>query len=243
MSDSKGKWKDGLGGTKDALGLVRELIVIAVLLLLLMYPQAINDRLVKAGFTKADIAGFTWEKAQKALEQTGEASQQVEAVTKKLLSVRESVDQLSQQSGDPQIRRSAEVLKTDLTQSLQTTRNTEQDLKASLAVQETILQSAQPEGMQETGPWGIVISADKGVPEAQFDANRARSLGYGSVTVYYRKNWFRPVVEFPNLVEAQAALPRLRSEIRSSSYLVNMAKWCPVRNRIGNEGVLQCVIS
>jgi hypothetical protein len=67
---------------------------------------------------------------------------------------------------------------------------------------------------------------------------KARDLGYQSVKLYNRQNWLRTVVEFPSFAEAQAAFPKLKST-SNSSYLVNMAKWCPTRKDEGN-GIWQC---
>lgn len=234
------RWRDILTSSKDTLAFVRELLLILLLISLLLHPTFINDKLSRAGFTKGNIAGFEWESAQKAQAKTGEASQQLEAATQKVNAVEKRLEEIAQQTSNTQIKSEFENLRSQLSQSLETTKKAEQDLSASLAQQRTIIQTVKPDGdVSESSPWGIVISADKNIPQAQDEVNKAKKLGYQNVKIYNRQGWLRTVVEFPNLTEAKTALPRLTSNIRNSSYLVNLSDWCSMR-KDGGDGVLAC---
>jgi hypothetical protein len=119
-----------------------------------------------------------------------------------------------------------------------------QGLNASLDAQASIIQNASPQDVADSGSWGIVISGDKKLdPDAKNEVATAKNPGYQNVKIYYREDWYRTVVDFSSFTEAQAALPRLRAiPNHGSAYLVNMAKWCPVRKDAGN-GTLQCAAS
>ena len=239
MSNFEEKWKTTAENAKNTLGVARELMLVILLLLLILFPKVVNSRLLTAGFTKADIAGLHWESVQKASEQAGEASQQIQTATQRIDSVQKDLDTLAARSNDPEVKTEVKRLKAELDQSAQTTRNAETDLQASLATQESVLQYARPQNAVDTGTWGVVISADKDTQEAQFEVKRAQQLGYQNARLYARDNWLRTVVEFPNVTDAQAALPALRSKIRNTIYLVEMSKWCPIRKET-SPGVLQC---
>jgi hypothetical protein len=50
---------------KGIVGIVRDGLITLVLILLLVAPATVNERLMTAGFKKANIAGFDWEAAVK----------------------------------------------------------------------------------------------------------------------------------------------------------------------------------
>jgi len=239
MSDLNEKWKSTTENAKNTLSVIRDLMLVVLLVLLILFPKVINGLLLTAGFTKADIAGLHWESVQKASEQAGEASQQIQAATQRIDSVQKDLDSLAARSTDPSVKTEVNRLKTELNQSAQTTRNAGNDLQASLATQESVLQIARPQNAVGTGAWGAVISSDKDLQEAQFEVKRAQQLGYQNTRLYDRDNWVRTVVEFPGVAEAQAALPTLRAKIRNTIYLVEMAKWCPEKTDNG-QGVMKC---
>jgi hypothetical protein len=225
---------------KDALAVLRELIIILVLALLLLWPGAINNRLQGAGFVKANIAGFEWETAQKAVQKTGEAQQQVESVRQNTEDSIRKVNEIAAKTNNPEVKKDLENVKASLNNSLQTTQAAEQDLQSSRQAQETILQATRPNELQATGMWGVVISGDKKLDEAQYEVNKARQLGYASVSIYDRQNWLRTVVEFPSSAEAQAALPALRTKIRASAYAVTLDNWCPNRQPGAQANTYRC---
>lgn len=239
MSSFDERWKSAAENVKNTLGVARELMLVVILVLLILFPKIVNSRLITAGFTKADIAGLHWESVQKANEQAGEASQQIQSASEKIAVVQKDLDTLAARTTNPEVKNEVKRLKTELDQSAQTTRNAEGDLQASIAAQESVLQIARPQNAAGTGSWGAVVSSDKKLDEAQFEVKRAQQLGYQNTRLYDRQNWLRTVIEFPNVAEAQAALPTLRAKIRNTVYLVDMSEWCPERKDAG-QGIVQC---
>ena len=233
------RWKNFAENAKNTLGVAREFMLVIVLVLLILFPKVVNSRLITAGFTKADIAGLHWESVQKASEQAGEASQQIQAANEKVDSVQKDLDALAARSTDPEVKTEVKRLKNELDQSTQTTKAANADLQTSLAIQELALQNVRPQTAADTGAWGAVISSDKNLQEAKFEVTRTQQLGYQNTRLYGRDNWFRTVIVFAGVSEAQAALPVLRSKIRDTIYLVDMSKWCPTTKQI-EEGILQC---
>ena len=135
----KSRFNNSVATAKDGLSMLRELIIVLVLALLLLWPGAINNRLQGAGFVKANIAGFEWESAQKAVQKTGEAQQQVEAVKQNTEDTLKKLEEISSQVTNPAVQKELEGIKSTLNNSLQTTQAAEKDLHCSRQGQETML--------------------------------------------------------------------------------------------------------
>src|SRR5262249_48108403 len=154
-------------------------------------------RLLTAGFTKADIAGLHWESVQKASEQAGEASQQIQTVNTNIDEGQKSLDALAGRTTNPEVKNEGKRLKKELAQSAQSTKTAETRLQTSLAIQESALQSVRPQVAADTGVWGAVVSSNKNLDFAETERGRVQQLGYQDTRIYYRDNWYRPVIVFP----------------------------------------------
>lgn len=78
-----------------------------------------------------------------------------------------------------------------------------------------------------TGGRWIVIGADKTLEGAQFEARRAKKLGFASVGIYLRDNLYRTSIELPTEAEAKARLPEVRKRLNEGAYLRDLTQWCP----------------
>ena len=166
---------------KDGLTMLRELFIVSVLALLLLWPGAINNRLQGAGFVEADVAGFKWKSAQQAVQKTGEAQQQIEAVKKDTEETIKKVNEIAANATNPEVKKELETLKSSLNDSLDTTKAAETTLQATRQVQENILQAIRPNVTATVGSWGVVISTDDNLEAAQHEVNKAKGQGYTSV--------------------------------------------------------------
>jgi len=162
---------------KDGLTMLRELFIVSVLALLLLWPGAINNRLQGAGFVEADVAGFKWKSAQQAVQKTGEAQQQIEAVKKDTEETIKKVNEIAANATNPEVKKELETLKSSLNDSLDTTKAAETTLQATRQVQENILQAIRPNVTATVGSWGVVISTDDNLEAAQHEVNKAKGLG------------------------------------------------------------------
>ena len=238
MAESNDKWAERLSHAKDGLDIARQLVIVTVIVVLIFQPAAFKTTLAALGIKKLGIAGAELEVAQEASEKTGDAAQRLEEATKSTKSTLAQLDAAIQSTNNEEQKKKLEEAKADLRKTLEATSNAEETLNTSLAAQSTILQNVEPQDVQASGAWGIVISADKEKGEAQHEVGKAQGLGYQNVKVYDRQKWLRTVVEFSNFAEAQAALTKLRA-LHNSAYLVNINKWCPSRSEQGN-GIWQC---
>src|SRR5262245_5176769 len=99
MSDEQ---KAGYEKFQGWLQAVRDLAILIILASLLLWPGFVNDRLTRAGFTKASIAGFEWERAlQTATQQTKEATETVSSLEKQLQDSRAQLAQLQASTSLP----------------------------------------------------------------------------------------------------------------------------------------------
>lgn len=238
------KWSGRLANTKVSLDVIRQVLIVLLVLLFLRWPTALKNSLAELGFKKVNIAGAELEVAQVASGETGETVQWLGETSKNIDSVQQQLTSLAERTNNPELKTKLNELNSTLQQSLDTTKNAEQKLNASLDAQTSIIQSAAPQDVLQSGPWGIVMSADKKVdPDAKDEVEKAKNAGFENARIYYRQEWYRTVVEFSTFVEAQAALPQLRAiPNHGSAYLVNMAKWCP-RSTDGGDGSWHCVTS
>lgn len=233
------KWSGHLSNTKDGLDIARQLFVVIVIIVLIYDPGTFKETLAALGIKKVSVADVDIELTQASSEKAGDAAQRLEEAKKSTESTIETLDVAIRFANVAEQKKRLEAVKSELQESLKVTDTAEQKLSDSLAVQSTILQNVAPEDVKATGTWGIVISADKKLdPDALDEVKKAHNLGFQNVKVYDRQNWLRTVVEFPNFADARSALPQLRS-LRSSSYLVNMNKWCSERRDAGH-GVWVC---
>lgn len=240
----KGKHQAWLTMSKDAVSVARELVLLLLVALLLLWPNAIKVRLMNAGFTKLDAMGLHWEKqVEEAAAQTGEARQRVKTIEQRIDSVRNGLQAISSTSTDPVVRKEVERLTSVLDSSLHSARVAGQDLKKGQRIQEKLLLQAPLMEMaadDDDGSWAIVISGDRRLDEAEFEAVRARKLGYDSVMLFNRENWIRTVIPFSDKGSAQTALQGVRTRVRETAYLVNLDDWCSAPRKNSRTGVYEC---
>src|SRR2546430_17593760 len=85
MAEGKHPLERGIAASRDALTAVRDALLVALLLLLLIAPVAINRRLTAAGLTQGSIAGGQWKAAVKQSSTAAKnAGQQIADVEAKL---------------------------------------------------------------------------------------------------------------------------------------------------------------
>lgn len=127
------------------------------------------------------------------------------------------------------MKKELETLKSSLNDSLDITKAAETTLQSTRQVQENILQSIQPNVAGTVGSWGVVVSTDDNLAEAQYEVNKAKGQGYTAVFIYQKGKLLRTIVEFPSSSDAQSALPNIRAKIRNDAFAVNLDEWCPNR--------------
>lgn len=137
--------KAGYEKVQGWLRAVRDLTILVILASLLLFPSFVNDRLTRAGFTKASIAGFEWERElQTSTQQTKEASQTVETLEKQLQDSRTQLAQLQASTSLPQsAREQVAQLSARIDKTAEATSVAKEKLRTSLTAQEAIVQQVQ----------------------------------------------------------------------------------------------------
>lgn len=125
------------------LQVVRDSAILLVLASLLLFPSFVNDRLTKAGFTKASLAGFEWERTlETAVQETKSATESVATLEKQLEASRAELEQLRASPAiSPQAREQISRLSTNIGKTTAATSNVRDRLNKSLGAQEAIIQN------------------------------------------------------------------------------------------------------
>ena len=90
------------------------------------------------------------------------------------------------------------------------------------------------------GTWGVVFGGDKTLEEAQYEIKHtAKSVGVNKAQIFLRSAAYRSVAVYTSRTEAEDALGKLKT-VRSSSYIVDMTKWCPNTNI--SKDYYECII-
>jgi hypothetical protein len=102
----------------------------------------------------------------------------------------------------------------------------------------TVSQSLISASNQDTPEWAIIVGSDINLKAANDELKKASKLKYPA-TIYKNLNRYRTIVgPFLDHETALNALPEIKQEVRSSSYLVNMKTWCKTPEM--KDGYLEC---
>ncbi len=129
---------------KELLGVTREALLVAVFLLLLLWPAGFNGILERAGFTKGSLMGFEWEKQLKAsTEQAKGAGDAITQIEERLTVLQANVERLSGPD--------ATALKAQVRELVENTQKADQATKNSLLTQQRLIAEATPSAVEIAG--------------------------------------------------------------------------------------------
>lgn len=131
------------GGALDSvqklIGVARDVVLFALLVLLLLFPKTLNGILTNAGFTRASFFGFEWEKQlAESARQTEAAKRDVEALQGKLLVYTSRVEQIAERATAPEVKAAARSVAGDLRESAVAAQRVGGNLTHTLEVQKEI---------------------------------------------------------------------------------------------------------
>lgn len=109
--------------------------------------------------------------------------------------------------------------------ALESIARTSANVGASTAADEALT------GTQATSPSGsgdavIVAGADKSLESAQFEVDKLKSAGFEDAQVVKRGDWYRTIVPVQSHADSTTTLSKIKSQGRSSAYIVDSTKWC-----------------
>ena len=75
--------------------------------------------------------------------------------------------------------------------------------------------------------WSIVFGADRTIESGQDEIDKALAMDYTNAILVRRNGWYRSVIKFSSMTEAQTNIHQINQEIRRGSYIVDLDSWCP----------------
>lgn len=128
-----------LDRVQKLIAVARDVVLFALLVLLLLFPKTLNGILTSAGFTRASIFGFEWEKQlEESARQTEAARRDVEALQGKLRTYTTEVEQIAERATAPEVKAAARSVAGDLRDSAAQAQRVGGNLAQTLQVQKEI---------------------------------------------------------------------------------------------------------
>lgn len=228
-----------VGVGKDAVSLLRDVVLFVLAFLLLLFPETFNGLLTKAGFKEGSLAGFKWEATVK---KNDEALVKANSVISELNNQNQNQAKLLEEA-------QAKVSDTTLKEQINQIQDKNAALKAAssdveASVQSTLADNAQflkqvQNGNDETVQWGVVYSGDADLEAAKYEVGQAVAGKYQlpNPSVFHRQGSYRGVSIVGSRTEAQQVLSRAKQR-RADAYIVNLRDWCP--SSTPKEGYREC---
>src|SRR5262245_51845067 len=133
-----------IANTKEGLAIAREALIVAVFLLLVLWPTAINGILERAGFTKGSLMGFEWEKKVKASTELAKgAGDAITRIEEQLQTLQKGLESATGQD--------AAALKGQVRDLLDETRKADEATKNSLMTQQRLISEVAPATVPSAG--------------------------------------------------------------------------------------------
>ncbi len=236
----KRKWTF-LNTWKDVVAVLRDTFLLALVVLLLAFPETFNGLLVNAGFEEGSIVGFKW-KAK--LVESDQALKEAQANITDLTTQNEK---LSKELAGAQAKTNDPTEKIRLANLEEENKKLKRaSVKVKASVQDTIDSSAAlvekaQTTMETNAQWGVVYGGETNLKAVKNKALEAeQQQGITNTSIFYRQGSFRSVAIASNYLEAMQLLIKAKIH-RSDAYIVNMSKWCPRTQQ--KDGYAECTNS
>lgn len=132
---------------KDLVSTLRDGILVLLVLLLLLFPSTIKNRLVEAGFTRGNFGGLEWE----GIEDTKKVGQAVSQADSNYQELIDRLAELEKQVNDPDVKESLSDLAVEARASREKLTVADKTIKRSLSAQQAMIQSGEPRAITEGG--------------------------------------------------------------------------------------------
>ncbi|HYJ51743.1 MAG TPA: hypothetical protein VEW04_01085 [Allosphingosinicella sp.] len=218
--------------SQQAVTFSRDLMIVLVFLLLLVFPAFVNDRLVDAGFDEGSFAGLRWKsRVERSNGELTEAKAQISALRNRLKVTQDSL--LALQSRSPQIAiPGLAQLRSENARIEQTSGASLRSIQQTISNNERVVSQGTVRG-DDDARWVVIFGGDASPEAAADEIQRARELGIPEPRILRRQSSFRSVAIVPSREAAMSVLPNAR-RVRQDAYAVRLASWCP-RLREGDQ--------
>ena len=103
---------------KDFLSVFKDGVLIAMFLLLIIFPSSFNKMLERAGFTEGSFGGFTWKQKAEQLNEVADSSQQLaanasaqmEQMQDRMNNISQQLEKLAETNYDPAVENIAKAI-------------------------------------------------------------------------------------------------------------------------------------
>ncbi len=228
MPGEKTQFQVFLATSRSVLALVRESAIIILILVVLVWPDALQSVLKKAGFSELDLGFLKWQKQIEAAQQDAQDANQILAqVEKDLSDTKESIETIKNTPDlKPETIEEINKLSVKLDESNKATTLARGNLQQNIAVQREFMNEFQQVAPVEEGPWGIVVGADKNEEGARHELREFRGKGFENIQIIIKSGWYRTVVIFDDPFDAEKQLARIK-EMSEDAFIINLPNFCP----------------
>lgn len=147
MSDEKKPVERFSALLKDLVSTLRDGILVMLVLLLLIFPSTIKNRLVEAGFTRGNFGGLEWE----GIENTKKVGQAVSQADDNYQELIDRLAELEKQVNDPEVKESLSDLAIEAKASRATLDVADKTIKRSLSAQQAMIETSESRTITEGG--------------------------------------------------------------------------------------------
>jgi hypothetical protein len=225
---------------KDLVAMLRDAMLLLIAILLIGWPQTINNILVEAGFEEGSFAGLKW-KAK--LTQSDETLLKAQATIADLIDQNEKLNsalsEVNSRADSAEVKENIAKLNKLNTYLTASSARVQAAAEKTTSANATLIQKAQSAtGIAVT--WGVVYGGDRTLEGAQYEVKTiAPKLGLTNAAVYFRQDSYRSVATTTDRLHAEQFLQRA-NERQKDSYIVNMSSWCS--NTTEKDGYFECSI-
>jgi hypothetical protein len=218
---------------KDILSLLRDGTLVLLLLLLILVPSFIGERLVNAGFEEGEFVGFKWKKQANAFgksvqELDAELKGAKETVTRLTSQLRENeaeLDRLRRSNLPPDAAERLAALQSDNRRLAEQSASQVESIGATLASSRQVVAQAR-QVTAAASPLAVILGGDASLAEAQNEVRAFARAGIGNLSIYRKGGSFRTVAVTDNQATANEWLGKAAAR-RPDAYIVNLESWCP----------------
>ncbi|HMI06049.1 MAG TPA: hypothetical protein VK528_00780 [Flavobacterium sp.] len=229
---------DRIAKGKDLVAMLRDLFLLVILLLLLIFPGRLNSVFIQAGFEEGTIVGMKWKKGiTNANIQVNEAKLTIVNLTKKLDSVTLMLEEAKKTVSDPVLIKKITQIGESSKELQSASFKTQASLRNMIEGNAALVRNAQI-AVNENSSWGVVYGGDTTPKTAGYEVTTiAKKLDIPNPKIYFRQGSYRSVSVVPDRKEAEQVLRRTKKR-RPDAYIVPMATWCPEPTKA--NGYLKC---
>ena len=216
-----------LSAWKDLVSLLRDTLLLALGVLLIIFPTTFNNILVGAGFEEGSVVGFKWKsrlvEADQALK---DARASITDLTVQNEKLSDALAEALANTNDPSANDKLAKLQEENSRLKVSSGKIEASVQATITSNASLVEKAQS-SMSATTQWGVVYGGDTTLASAQYETGTiARKLRLANVSIYLRQGSYRSVALASSRPEAEQLLSSAKTR-RSDAYIVDMSSWCP----------------